>query len=100
MPVVDSATWLAVGRRNRDSSEEQTVSSLSPERRYWRSRIANLSKPEVHASPGQLEEAQRQYKAASMEQYIRELVDSAPPLSAEQRARLAGILAPAAGNQS
>lgn len=37
--------------------------------------------------------ARRALRAAVAEKYIRELVAKAPPLTAEQRARLAGLLA-------
>ena len=37
-------------------------------------------------------DARREYAAARIEDYVRRVVDSAPPLSAEQRARLAVLL--------
>lgn len=40
-------------------------------------------------------EAERELKAAKAEQYVRQLVDAAPRLTAEQRTRLAVLLAPA-----
>lgn len=39
-------------------------------------------------------EIERNLKAASADDYIRRLVDSAPPLSDMQRARLAALLLP------
>lgn len=41
-------------------------------------------------------EARRDLLAAKLEQTIRAAVNAAPPLSAEQRAQLAGILVPPA----
>lgn len=40
----------------------------------------------------QVIEARRALKAARAEDYVRQLVDSAPPLTDEQRSRLASIL--------
>jgi hypothetical protein len=42
--------------------------------------------------PAELVEQRRRHKAAALEQHIREVVDSAPPLTAAQRDRLAVIL--------
>ena len=42
-----------------------------------------------------LDDARRDLRAAKAAAYIRALVDSAPPLTEEQRARLASLLAPA-----
>jgi hypothetical protein len=39
-------------------------------------------------------------KVYAAERYIQRLIDSAPPLSDEQRARLAGLLAPAGNSGS
>jgi hypothetical protein len=38
------------------------------------------------------EKARRDLRAAKLAKHIREVVDAAPPLSAEQRLRLAGLL--------
>jgi len=43
-----------------------------------------------------LVEARQNLKAARLEEHIRKLVDSAPPLTAEQRDRLAVLLRPSA----
>ena len=40
-------------------------------------------------------DARRDLAAAKLEVHIRDLVDSAPPLTAEQRERLAALLKPA-----
>ncbi len=42
-------------------------------------------------------EARRALKAARAADYVRELVENAPPLSLEQRARLAVLLLPSDG---
>ncbi|RIQ21258.1 hypothetical protein [Jiangella rhizosphaerae] len=44
------------------------------------------------------EECQRELKAITAEDYIKRLVDSAPPLTLAQRDRLASLLRPAASN--
>jgi hypothetical protein len=41
--------------------------------------------------------ARRDYYATALEDYIKRTVDAAPPLTPEQRARLAGILAGGGG---
>ncbi|MFI7203319.1 hypothetical protein [Micromonospora aurantiaca (nom. illeg.)] len=43
------------------------------------------------------EAASRELREASLARHITRLVDQAPPLTDEQRARLAGLLLPAAG---
>jgi hypothetical protein len=56
-----------------------------------RSRIA----VEIHKNPhADVTELRRQLKAERLEEHIRNLVDSAPPLTDDQRARLAAILNP------
>jgi hypothetical protein len=55
--------------------------------------LAALSKHRDPDAPDVVE-ARQQLKAINAEEYIQRLVASAPPLSAETRARLAGILAP------
>lgn len=49
------------------------------------------------APPEQITEARQCLKAAKADAYIRELVESAPPFTAEQRLRLAAILCSPAG---
>jgi hypothetical protein len=44
------------------------------------------------------QEARRDLHAAELEYHIRRLVDQAPPLTDEQRTRLAALLAPVAGD--
>jgi hypothetical protein len=50
--------------------------------------------PGIHTWPKV--DGERAVKAVRAEDYIRQLVDSAPPLTAEQRTRLAEILRPTA----
>jgi hypothetical protein len=45
--------------------------------------------PDDHAA---IEQARRDLRAARAEAYVRELVDTSPPLTAEQRSRLAVLL--------
>ena len=64
---------------------------MSPERRHIRAKIAGTALRRPNAD---LTELRREYKTATLAQYIEELVNSAPPLNNEQRARLAALLAP------
>jgi hypothetical protein len=64
---------------------------ISPEGRRRRARAAALSRhhpdqPEIAA------EDRRELKAAAMERHIKALVDTFPPLTAEQKSRLAVLL--------
>ncbi len=72
----------------------------SPERRpqCHREARAEPQRPECRAQA--VEEARRTYKALSAEDYIRQLVDEAPPLSAEQRDRLALLLRSGGGDRA
>jgi len=45
-------------------------------------------------TPEQAAEARRELEVASLEDHIQRVVDSAPPLTADQRARLGLLLAP------
>jgi hypothetical protein len=60
-----------------------------------RARVASLSRSRSADDPT-LVEARRDLRAARAEEYIRKLVEAAPPLSAEQRDRLAILLKGAA----
>ena len=51
----------------------------------------------ARANPAAVDSARRDLTAAVLEQHIRRAVDAAPPLTAEQRERLALLLHPAAG---
>jgi hypothetical protein len=64
---------------------------LDAEARKRRARLAALQRH--HPDRPELTEAERRhFKANAAERYVAELVDSWPPLSAEQRARLAVLL--------
>ena len=52
------------------------------------------------APPEQITEARRRLKYAKAEDYITELVESAPPFTAEQRLKLTAILANPAGTDA
>lgn len=56
-----------------------------------RARVASLSRSRTTDDPD-LVTARRDLRAARAEDYIRKLVDAAPPLSEEQRDRLAVLL--------
>jgi len=63
-----------------------------------RARVASLTRsrepddPDLLAARGALAAARHDLRAARAEDYLRRLVDGAPPLSAEQRTRLAALL--------
>jgi hypothetical protein len=61
---------------------------MTPEHRRRRARAAALSRHH----PEQATDDRRQLKADAAERYVRELVDQWPPLSDEQRARIAALL--------
>jgi hypothetical protein len=63
---------------------------------HERARIASLSRSRATDDP-ELIEARRNLTAASLEEHIRKVVASAPPLTGAQRSRLAAILRGAAG---
>ena len=56
-----------------------------------RARLASLSRSRASDDP-ELIDARRNLKAERLADYIQRTVDAAPPLTAEQRLRLAGIL--------
>ena len=56
-----------------------------------RARVAALHRHRAADDPA-LTEAQRDLRAARLEAHVRAVVDAAPPLTAEQRARLAALL--------
>jgi hypothetical protein len=61
----------------------------SPAARTLSARVAAIAR---HHPDRDLADLQRDLRAARLEEYVRELVDSAPPLTAEQRDRLAVLL--------
>jgi hypothetical protein len=60
-----------------------------------RSVLANTLKSDPHAD---VTELRRQLKAERLEEHIRQVVDSAPPLSAAQRDKIAALLRPGGGD--
>jgi len=62
---------------------------------HYRAKIAALSRSRTPDDP-ELVGARRDHRAARLEAYIRLAVDAAPPLTAEQRDRLAVLLRGAA----
>lgn len=62
-----------------------------------RSRFAGASTEEIRDAT---EDARRQSRYRFAEQRIRKIVDGAPPLTADQRARLAALLAPASDEEA
>ena len=58
-----------------------------------RGRVAGLSKQ--NATDSRIPAAQRDYRAARLEDHIRATLATAPPLTAAQRQHLAALLAPA-----
>ena len=62
-----------------------------------RARVASLSRSRTPDDPD-LVAARRNLRAARLEDYIRRTVDAAPPLTAEQRDRLAVLLRGEAGD--
>jgi hypothetical protein len=67
--------------------------SLSPERRRQRATAAALARHH----PDQVE-PRRTLKAEAAERYVRQLVDSFPPLTAAQRSHLAVLLLASGGD--
>lgn len=58
---------------------------------HERARVASLTRSRTADDPD-LVEARRNLRTARLEDYIRRVVDEAPPLSTEQRERLAALL--------
>jgi hypothetical protein len=61
-----------------------------------RARLAALKRHRPSDDP-EITEAKRDLDVAVLEEHVRRVVDGAPPLSAEQRDRLAVLLRPTAG---
>lgn len=62
-----------------------------------RSRVATAHRS---GDPEQIAQARRDHAAATLESHISRIVGAAPPLTAEQRDRLAALLRGAAGGAS
>ena len=69
----------------------------SPEVAHLRARVA-ASKRHYGAADSRSLEAVRDLHAERLEEHIRRIVDQAPPLSAEQRSRLAVLLLDSTGS--
>jgi hypothetical protein len=68
----------------------------------WRSRRARLAANARHHpdQPDLTADERRFFKAAAAERYVKELVDGFPPLTEQQRARLAALLHPGGGDDA
>lgn len=64
-----------------------------------RARVASLSRSRTADDPD-LVDARIRLKAARVEDYIARVVDGAPPLTPEQRDKLAALLRPVSGGAS
>lgn len=64
---------------------------LSPDAARERARIAALSRARESDDPD-LIEARRNLRALRLEDHVRQVVAEAPPLTTEQRARIAALL--------
>lgn len=64
---------------------------------HERARLATLTRHRDADDP-ELIDAQRNLRAANLEEHIRRVVDAAPALSSEQRDRLAALLRPVTAN--
>jgi hypothetical protein len=67
------------------------MAALSADARHHRARIAALSRDRQPDDPD-LIEARRNLRALRLEEHVAKVVASAPPLTAEQRDRIAAIL--------
>lgn len=65
--------------------------TMSPVARRERARIASLSRSRDVDDPD-LIEARRNLRAATLESHVLRILDEAPPLTSDQRHRIAGIL--------
>lgn len=68
--------------------------ALSAEGRHHRARIAALSRTDRAPDHPEFVEARRGLKAARAEDYVAKLLAEAPPLTDEQRTKLAELLRP------
>lgn len=69
------------------------MAHTDPERRKENGRLGALKR--FHPNDPQTLEAEAAVKAAALEEHIRTVVDGLPPLTAQQRERLAALLTPA-----
>jgi hypothetical protein len=76
------------------STARQSASASEP--RTWtkaRSQLANATKSHGANSP-EAQQARQHLKALRLEEHVRRVIAQAPPLTDEQRTRLAELLAP------
>lgn len=66
--------------------------SMSTKVTQARSRLATLSRRSMAATTDQIEEARRALAEAKIVEYVEKVVASAPPLSDEQRNRIAALI--------
>ena len=63
---------------------------MTPEQNRERARIAAMRR--YHPDSPETDELAADFKARRLEEHVQRVVDSAPPLSAEQRERIASVL--------
>lgn len=61
--------------------------------------LATKSRPNVHASPADLDDARRELAVAKLAAYVQKVVEQAPPLTPDQRARISALLRTGGGAQ-
>jgi len=71
--------------------------TFSPEFTHHRARVASLSRDRKPDDP-ELVSARQSHKAAALTDRIREVVASWPPLTDDQKRRLAALFAPIGGD--
>jgi hypothetical protein len=68
--------------------------ALSPEARSHRARIGGLKRSGVPDDDPRYDEARRDLRAQVLTDYVQRVLDDWPPLTAEQRSKLAELLRP------
>ena len=81
------------------------AAAVESDRRRARGRLASLAakaakNPQDPSAAAAVVEMRRDYRAIALEEHIRKVVDAAPPLTDDQRARLAALLAPGGGQRA
>lgn len=67
------------------------TAAISPESRQHRARLAQKTR-KLGPDSAETLDARRDYAAARLEDHVRQTVASAPPLTDEQRSRIAALL--------
>jgi hypothetical protein len=70
-----------------------------PERHQLAGKLASSTRHHGSESP-QAQQYKRDLAAIQIEDFVRKTVDAAPPLTAEQRARIAALLTPGPGGDA